>query len=77
MLCAPQECSRQGGKKRSLEPLEEESHPGCWELNSDLLQEQKVFLTTEPSLWSPPPSFLREALSLSLEVPETARLADQ
>lgn len=35
-----------------------ESPCGCWESNSDPLQQQQVLLTTEPSLWLPRLSIL-------------------
>jgi hypothetical protein len=43
-------------QKKVLDPLKLELHVcelpcGCWELNLDPLEEQPVFLTTEPTLW--------------------------
>jgi hypothetical protein len=49
-------CSAQGGQKRALDfpgiGVTDSCEPpcGCWELNSEPLEEQSVLLTTEPSL---------------------------
>jgi hypothetical protein len=39
-------------QKRASDPITDGCEPpcGCWELNSGPLEEQSVFLTTEPSL---------------------------
>jgi hypothetical protein len=39
-------------QKGALEPITDDCEPpcGCWELNSEPLEEQSVLLTTEPSL---------------------------
>jgi hypothetical protein len=41
-------------QKRELDPITDGCEPSCsyWELNSGLLEEEPVFLTTEPSLQS-------------------------
>jgi hypothetical protein len=38
---------------------------GCWELNPDPLEEQPVFLSTEPSL-QPPHFFLKQAVMVHI-----------
>lgn len=55
-------CGARGGQKMALDPLELELHTdsceqqyGCWKLNPGPLEEQPVFLTTEPSLQIPIP----------------------
>ena len=42
----------QAQQERTLDPITESCEPlcGCWELNSDPLEEQSVLLTTEPSI---------------------------
>jgi hypothetical protein len=47
---------------------------GCWELNSGPLEELSVLLTAEPSL-QPLAYFLREGLSLNLELANLTTLA--
>lgn len=57
-----------GGLKRALNPLELElwmvyGPPcGCWESNLGLLQEQQIFLTSDPSLQSQFQSFIEQFL---------------
>jgi hypothetical protein len=42
-------------QKRASDPISDGCEPpcGCWNLNSEPLEEQSVFLTTEPSLQTP------------------------
>jgi hypothetical protein len=42
-------------QKRALDPVIDVCEPpcGCWELNSEPLEEQSVLLTAEPSLQPP------------------------
>jgi hypothetical protein len=45
-------CCLERHKKRASDPITDGYEPpgGCWELNSEILEEQSVFLTSEPSL---------------------------
>ena len=60
-------------QKRALDPITDgcESPCGCWELNSEPLEEQSVLLTTEPPLQPQPVLLSFESCFMVFEIAGT------